>query len=193
MAEILSPIQPEDNGLAFNDLEIALIKKLFAGNDKMLMALRNYMLQFELTEEEQALMNGLTPDAINFLRNRVFVPKANRTNRLQKIGDAWGSLQISSMGVEEAYPHLLARENQIAYYNQQLDILEGKAEKTMTLDSCVKDVSHMSPIEAYTNFIVRNTILIQTDYHINLLKTFAGREEETVEDVKKRLSKDSAE
>lgn len=193
MAEILSPIQPEDNGLAFNDLEIIFIKKLFAGNDKMLMALRNHLLQFELTDEDNGLLKTLSPDALQFLRDRVFVPRANRTSKLQRIGDAWGSLQISNMGVDEAYPHLLAREAQIAYYNQMIDLLEGKETKGMNLDECVTDIAKKSPIEAYVNFVTRNTILLQTDFHINLLKTFAGRENESVEDVKKRLKKDSAE
>lgn len=194
MAEILSPIQPKDNGLAFNDLEISLIKKLFAGNDKMLMAVRNHMLQFELTEEEKGLLSTLSPDAIQFLRDRVFVPRANRLSKLQKIGDAWGSLQVNNMGAEEAYLHFLAREGQIAFYNQQLDMLNGDVPtKTIKLNDYVSDISNKTPQDAYVGFVIRNTILLQTDYHMNLLKTFAGRDDESVEEVKKRLSKDSAE
>lgn len=195
MAEILSPIQPEDNGLAFSDVEIGIIKKLFSGNDKMLMALRNFMLQFEVTQDELAMLASLSPSEINFLRNKVFIPRANRESKLQKISDVWGSLQISNMGVSEAYPHLLAREQQITYYSQRLDALEGKnsTESQFSLNKCVENIEDKDPIEAYVGFVVRNTILLQTDFHINLLRTFAGRKEETVEEIKKRLGKDSAE
>lgn len=191
MAEILSPIQPEDNGLAFNDLEIALIKKLFS-NEKMLMAVRNHMLQFDLTDEEQGLLSTLTPDALQFLRNRVFVPRADRNSKLQRISDCWGSLQVSNMGADEAFLHLQAREEQIAFYNERLDVLEGKPEVRKLWDY-VSNITGKTPAEAYVGFVVRNTILLQTDFHMNLLKTFAGREDESVEELKNRLRKDSAE
>lgn len=195
MAEdILSPIQPEDNGLAFTDPEIRLIKKLFASNDAMLMAIRNHMLQFPLSENEQGLLKTLDEEAITFLRDRVFLPRANKTSKLGKIGDVWGSVGVKDMSPDEAYPHFLAREKQIAYYAQQLLSLDQRPTVAeYYLSDMVANIASKEPLQVFVDFAVRNTILIQTDYHLNLLKTFAGQKEETPEEAKKRLQANSAE
>jgi hypothetical protein len=184
----------QDNKLAYTDGEITLIKKLFAGNDALLMAIRNHMLQFGTTDEEKKVLSTLGEPEIALL-TKVFAPRANRENSLGKIGDIWGSIDTRGMSPDQAYPHYLSRELVVEYITQQLGSL-GKTKDyigTITLESMVeRPFGKRDPLDLFVGVNSRNTLFVHIDHHLNLLKIFAGKEEESVEDAKKRLLADSS-
>lgn len=184
----------QDNKLAFTDGEITLIKKLFAGNDALLMAIRNHLLQFGTTEEEEKQLALLGEDAKALLAKSL-APRANRDNSLGKIGDIWGSIDTRGLSPEQAYPHYLIREKVVNYLTQQLDTMGNTIVPVyeMVLESFAQPpFEDKSPLDVFVGINARNTLFVHVDHHLNLLRIFAGQKEESVEDAKKRLLADSA-
>ena len=175
---------------AFSDVEIALIKGLFTENETVVNAVRNHFLQFEKTAEHGAALAMLTKEHKAFLR-KLFVPMANASQGIQRISDAWGSIETNN-GAEQTYPVALAREWQLDYMEQQLKLLDGIGEEKMTLASLVARPLPRNPQEVFINIHSRKSIFILVDQQLALVLMFAGHKDESIDDMKKRLQKDSS-
>lgn len=181
--------------LMFSDVELEVIKKTFANNEDLLFAVRKVLLQGELTEEEKKMIKAfITPEAMGVIRKRI-LPEIDLESPFGQIGNLLFTLQdhLKVKGVEEMTPLFEAKSVEIHYLNQQLEILadiDGKIIPTVRL----KDLATFDgkePSRLYADITAYNFILGYVDPMLLHLKTMAGQKTETIEEVKKRIQRDS--
>ena len=174
----------------FNDVELSLIKAVFADNDDLLYLIRNVLLQFPLTAEEMKMLrSAMTPEVISVLRKRI-LPEVSPDAPFSQLSDLYQTLNNDLNTKSSGEMELLfeAKQLEIDYLTQQFLVLEGKdVEQKIILD----DLKDLRSDNAYVNTKARNFILAYVDQMLILVKNIAGEKKETVEEAKKRMQRDS--
>lgn len=182
--------------MRFNDAELSLMKALFAGNDELLFTIRKVLLQFKLTEQEEVNLRKLINDTTFSLLKKVFLPELDPDSPLFQMADMVLGLSgdIKDKAVEFATPFIKAKQTEIDYISQQMKVLKSSdAPQTLKLaDMGNLKLTKTNQEIVYTNVIARNYLLSYVDTNIQQIKYLAGLKEETVEETKARLQKDSS-
>lgn len=170
--------------MRYSDAELGVIKNTFADRDDLLKKLRAFFLdkgdKVELSEE-----------ALKVVR-KTFLPEIEIDAPLHQIVDLYLTLDIKNKTPDETRDMVLSREILIKYFNERLVNLEGKEVKnTLDLDE-LKKVEGKSPEEISIDMNARNTIIFHLEQCLMQLKILAGSKEETPEQTKERLQKDSS-
>lgn len=179
----------------FNEAELRLIKSVFSDNDDLLYAIRKVLLQFSLSDVEKlAVKTQMTPEVYAVVKKRVF-PDIDEDAPFGQIGDIYHTLKtkLESKGVEEMAPHFAATKLIVDYLAQQFESLKDIDKPlmaTIRLDS-LKEIT----ADHYTNYVnhnARNFIIGFVDSMLFMLKGIAGVKEETVEQQKERITRNSS-
>ena len=101
--------------------KVARIKQLFEGNDALVYALRNFILQFEMTATELEMVKNLTSEQVDILRKEILPDM--RDGNIGSENDIWGNLEFTAP--EIVYPGLLLREKATEFISQQLNNIFG--------------------------------------------------------------------
>lgn len=180
-------MQPnKDQKFIFSDVELELIKNTFAENDELLYAIRNVLLQFELSEaQKQMIKTQVTPEVYTILRKRI-LPTPDGSFPLTQLPSIWTTItnDIKNRGKEDMDLLLEAKMLEIEYLEQQFEVLKDlDAPQPMKLAGmCVAD---------YINMTAYLFLLGYVDPSLNFIKSIAGEKVETLEEQKKRLDRDS--
>jgi hypothetical protein len=182
--------------MRFTDAELSLMKGLFANNEELLYIIRKALLQFTLTEpEEISLRKSINKEMLGIL-NKVFLPTLDPESPVFQMTDMVLGLgpDIREKSPEDAIPYILAKEIEISYLAQQLDFLENMDNETPIYleDMANLKVTKTNKEKVWANIMARNFLLSFIDTHIQQIKFLAGLKEETVEETKARLLKDSS-
>lgn len=182
--------------MRFTDNELSMIKGLFADNEDLLFLIRKVLLQFPLSEHEEITLKKTMNDWTFDLLKKFFLPDLDPDAPLFQLTDMYIGLQGDlKSGVEASWAPIRAKELEIKYIAQQLealkDITEAKA-PSIVLKDLVKVKTRPSKEDVWVNITARNYILSFVDTNLQQIKYLAGRKEETVEETKDRLMKDSA-
>lgn len=181
----------------FSDAEISLIKNTFAGeNEENLYLIRNVLLQFPLSKEERVRLKAIMTDEVyKVVKKRIF-PEIDPEVPLFNLSDMYQTLSqdLQKHGVEEMAPLFDAKMLEIDYLRQQFEIL--KDPETVLIDGIFLDrlaeLKNKPYVQKYVDTTARNYILAHVDTMINHLKVLAGQKDESVDDIKKRLTRDSS-
>lgn len=176
-------------------MEMSLIKNTFADNDGLLIPIRKSLIQAPMTKEEIALvkttfMKGGTTLA---LLKKALVPEIDGNAPLFQMVDLWATIDTKEKVPSDIYGQIVARDILIKYLKAQFAVFYDGDTKAKNID-----FSKMTAIEgrdetmAYAYLLARNTILTHIDFQLNMLKMLAGQKEESVDETKDRLKKDSA-
>jgi len=180
---------------AYTDAQIAHLKRLFAGNDTGIEAIRNYLLQFDLTSAHKAFLMTLDDSDIALLTH-LFNPLANANSGLQKVNDVWLSLSLGELPLDNAYLKIVSRAKVSAYIKERLaNIRTPDMPSSFVLNDTFEKIltSKMEDrFDIVTDIEARRTLLLQVDFELVRAKMFIGKKEETVEETKARLSMDSS-
>ena len=171
--------------MRFSDKELGLIKSLFADNDEAVIALRKKMLDFPLTEVEENYVN-FTGEGLAVI-SKTLNPQIDPEAPINQVIDLWMTVDFKDKTPEEAEINFMARDIVINYVQERLDNKKPKI--------TFKSLSYDSKKDAKTNLvnaIARNTILGHVEQQLNQLTFLAGQKDETVDELKERLAKDSA-
>lgn len=178
----------------YNDTELSLIKTVFAENEELIYAIRKVLLQFPLTEAETVMVkNAMTPEVYAILKKRIF-PDVSEDAPLGQIGDIYQTLtnDLKSKNVEDMEPLLAAKQLEIDYLEQQFSVLKGeKTGEKIKLDA-MKIIEGNSAFDAYVGNTARNFILGYIDPMLALIRSIAGQKEESVEEQKERMTRNSS-
>lgn len=192
-------INPEQK-MRFTDHELSLIKVMFAEKDEFLYALRKVLLQFEPTEHEaQVIKKGLNDDAMGLIK-KVFCPTIDPEAPIFQLTDIAVGLgaDIRDKHIELAEPYIKAKALEIDYINQQVAVIEGiyrgkEVKNSISLKELANlKVTKTNIEQLYVNITARNYLLSFIDSNIQQVKFLAGLREETVEQTKERLLKNSS-
>ncbi len=84
-----------------------------------------------------------------------------------------------------------AKATEVAYFEQQFAVLRGfNTEETIKLEE-LKTLNGKTPYDAFVATTARNFILGYTESMLLALKSLAGSKAETLEEKKKRITRDS--
>jgi hypothetical protein len=175
----------------YSDAEMSLIKNTFAENDALVNAIRKVLFQLELTVEEQSIISmAFTSEELHKLVSKAFLPQITADVPLLQIMDMWLSIDLKGHNAVTAYAQIKARELVIKYFEQQVTALRSEVKKDIAFSKLI-DTS-LDEEKLYINVIARNTIAMHIDSQLFHLVNIAGMKEETVEQTKERLAKNSA-
>lgn len=182
--------------MMFSDGELSLIKNTFADNDEYLFAVRKVLLQFPLSEVERGMVKSFTSSAVYELIKKRVHPDLDPDAPLFQLADLYQGLtnELLSKGVEEMSPRLDSKQLQIDYLDQQFEVLRDidNAPPPVIILDRMKQIKGVEKYDAYVGNLTRNHTLSWVDSSLNYLKVLAGKKDETPEEQKKRLERDSS-
>jgi hypothetical protein len=187
-------MRPEkDQVYIFTDDQLSLIKNTFAENDELLYAIRNVLLQFPLSEGQTKLVKSLKPEVIEILRIRM-LPELGPKFPLGQLPSLLSTLteDMKTHDVELMAPKMEAKVKEIAYLEQQFQKLANLDTEEMLR---LKDMGHLMGKSPYQQFVDIAAYLFLVGYidpSLNMIRVIAGTKQETVEETKKRMHRDSS-
>lgn len=181
--------------MRFTDSELSLIKGLFADNDELLYVIRKVMCQFPLTDTERELLKGSMNENTLFILKKFFLPELDPDAplfQMTALPVALGA-DIKTLSPDGAWPYIKAKELEMQYLEQQLNQLK---DDNSTVKIKLNDLIDLGGTKArreetYIAITAWNYLLSFIDSNIQQIKFLAGMKEETIEETKARLERDS--
>ena len=180
--------------MRWSDKELGLIKSTFAEQEELLILVRKFLLQGEMTDAEMKYLKSFTnsPEILAILKKAVNPQLDKQAAPFQSI-DLFSSMDLNPTPVEHAYLIIRARKIATDYLGNQFDELQGVAHDTrIDFDKLTEPLDNDLE-QTYINVIARNFLLSHIDSQLfNSIGIIAGTKEETPEQQKKRLTQDSS-
>lgn len=170
--------------MRYNERELGLIKSLFAENEQALMALRKKMHGAVLSEVEKNLTT-YNEDSMAVI-SKTFLPQIDLEAPINQVIDLWMTVEVKEKTPAEAKIALKARELVIDYVSKRLDGKKARSLDSLTYSDKKDDETNL------VEMIARNTILGHIEQQLNQLNFLAGQKEETIDQLMKRLEKNSS-
>lgn len=189
-------MQPEkDQYFIFTDGELSLIRNTFADNDELMYAIRNVMLQFPLSDGQKATLSvGLTPAVLAVLKKRI-LPEINGSFPLGQLPSILTTFteNLKVLSPDEMGIHFAAKQLEIDYLAQRFEEMEHGVtpSKPITLSE-MSLLTDKSIEEQFINMTAYLFLLGYIDPMLGMIKNIAGQANETPEEQKKRLTRDSS-
>lgn len=190
-------MRQKDQIFIFNDEELSLIQNTFAENDILLYTVRKVLLQFPLTETEVGLIKtGVTPEVSALLRKRL-LPEISDDFPIGQLSTLNASLTegLKVKSPEEMAPLFEAKQIQSDYLEQRFTALENIGTPEPSGNIKLSDLGRVRALDAYGTFVNLHAYLFLLGYidqGLMLIKSLAGQKNETIEEKKKRITRDSA-
>lgn len=185
-------MRQKDQTMRFNDIELGIMKRVFADNEDLIFIVRKVLFQSELTKGERNMLDASLSDEVNSLLKKMFVPELDTESPLFQMTDLplGLNLAMNSKGVEEMQPLFEAKKLEMDYLNQQLEAIKNEnSSKRIRFSSMAK----LEPYpKAFVGVTARNWLLVFIDSSLQQIKILAGTKKETLEETMERISKDSA-
>lgn len=187
-------MRDKNQKLRFTTTELSLLKGLFADNEDLLFLIRKVMLQFTLTQDEKDTLTKVMNNTVWDLMRKVFYPTIDPTAPILQLAHMVIGLDIKNLTPEGAFAFIKAKDIEMEYIKQQLDVLRGnETEGGIILDDLRKtDYKRIEMEKAFVNITAWNFLIAYIDTNINQMRVLAGLKSETVEDTLKRLAQNSA-
>jgi hypothetical protein len=180
----------QNKQLRFSDEELGLIKRLFADNDVLLIAMRKALFGYELSASEKSLLKQLQTDEVEALVRNIFKPELNPDAPIfQQVNDLWATVPVMELDPASAKHHIDSTLLLEEYLEEALKRLLGGKSK-MTLEA-LRNPRGKEEYEAYVELLTGNKLRNHVEIHLNLLKVVSGQKEESMEEAKRRLLQDS--
>ena len=175
----------------YTEDELALIGKMFLGDEDLLSILRKFFLQGELLEWEKILLQGLTEDTIAVVE-KCFLPEvdpyAPRANDLWNGADMQQAMQKL---LEYAYLDMEAQQLVIDYLKGQFEALRGRKNRISLKDLVFNRKKDKE--QAFVELKARNMLLNHIDSHTEELRmtAIAIADDLSPEEKEKKIMMDS--
>lgn len=182
----------------FSDAELSLIRNTFGGDgEDFLYLIRNVLLQFPLTAEEKKKLKDVMSSEVYRVVKKKILPSVDPDAPLGQLGDINQSLtsDLKVKDVEQMAPLFAAKKLEIDYLTQQFEYLmdvERDFVPKIVLDELAKIRGYGGDaVKDYIDTTARNWLLGYVDSFLIQLKTIAGQGNETDDQMKARLTRDS--
>lgn len=177
------------------DIEIGLLKSVFADNDDLLRLVKNLFFGLELNQDEKNLiLLTFKADDIRLLMSKRFIPEIAKETPIGQTVDMWTGIQVKEKPEPVIYQLVATRAKSLAMLKVALNLLvnpdgvrpnlnfdpELSTGDLATLDNALQ-----------INLAARNEFISFVETQLIMIKAIAGIKEETVEQAKTRLTKDS--
>lgn len=188
--------------LRYTDQELSLIKNSFADHEDLMALFRKFLLDGEMTEDEQKLLDGFTnsPAVVDVLEKAIN-PKLEKLAPAFQTVDLYSNFNFEPTPADHATLVLKGRNFAVKYLTQRFALLRKQEVKSpikfdeLTTPVAAKTVEEKGEAneKTYIHILARNFMLSHIDTQLfNSLMIIAGEKEETLEQQKKRLTMDSS-
>jgi hypothetical protein len=182
----------KDQILLYTEAQLSLIKNTFAENEPLLFAIRNVFFQFPLTDGQKDLLKLVNDDVIEVLKIRM-LPTLSPTLPIGQLQTVVASLQeqMKASDPEFMAPRFDAKMKQIAYLEQQFDKLKNPNKEEMLK---LSEMGHLMGKTPYQQFVDLDAYLFLIGYidpMLAMIRSIAGAKNETPEQQKKRMTRDT--
>jgi len=177
--------------MRYSDAELSVIKNTFCENEDVLKAIRKHFLQLKLSKAEESMLKGFSKDVLVVLR-KSFLPEIDGDAPIHQVVDLLITVDIKEKTPEQLYLAFNARKVLMDYLDNRLAELEEDKRST---DSSFKDLSIIEGKDEEKLWIdmnVRNTLVVHVEQQLSQLQILAGTKDETPEQTKEKLLKDSS-
>jgi len=177
----------------YSKAEKDLMKNTFANNEELLKAIRKVFLQIPLSAFEQNLLKQVSdhPEVLGVLR-KTFLPTIDGDAPFNQVIDLWMTIDIKDKSASEGLNFVIARAKLIKYLDQQLEVLGGNGVVDgIELSKCT-EIEGKDANEIFSDMLFRNTLVYHTEQQLTQIAFLSEQKEETLEEAKKRLEKDSS-
>lgn len=180
----------------FNDAELRLIKQTFADNEILLYAVRKVLLQFPLTPaEKEYVKQAMTPEVFAVIKKRIY-PDLDPDAPLGQLADYRTLLtqDLKSKSTQDLGPIFDARRIEMAYLDQQFRELQDVHKEHLRGVSLEKlrSLEGKDELEQHVDLMAYLNILGYVDPMLLYLQQIAGEKEETTEQQKERMKRNSS-
>lgn len=181
--------------MRFSDVELNLFKALFALNDDMLFVIRKVLLQIDITETERGSLSKTMNDSVYTLLKKTFLPELEGDAPLFQLSDMRIGLNVDLKGKTpaEAWPLIQVKKLEIEYLEQQFCVLKdikGNVRTPIKLNE-LSNLNLKDAEKLFINLTTWNYLISYIDGNLQQIKFLAGKTEESVEETKERLAKQS--
>lgn len=182
--------------MRFSDLELQIIKNTFAENEDLLKIVRKVFLQMDLNAVDLALLQTMIlgkPDVIKVMK-KTFMPELDPEVPIGQQIDLWLTIALKDIMPDMAVMHLQSIDLWRRYLEQEFRNLENNklgAEREIKLSE-LSDIKDKLEKDIFVDMLARNTIVNSTEQGLMQLLILAGKKDETIEEMKKKLEKDSS-
>lgn len=183
----------KDQKMMFNNEELSLLKNTFAGDDTLLYTIRKVFLQLPLSEAEHGLIKTVVNDNVIRLLKKRMLPEISPEFPLGQIPSVLTTLtnNINSRDVETMAPQFEAKQLEIEYLEQQFKVLKDpSSEQPISLKE-MGVLKGKSPQQQFVDMTAYLFLLGYIDPSLMMVKMLAGEKEETLEQTKERLERNS--
>lgn len=181
----------ETKKMRYTDKEVALIKSTFKDNFNLLKVLRKLFLQVELDDTQKDLYGNLGKSEKALIR-RLFLPVLDMEAPIYQVIDLMMTVQIKELDPEIAGLHLKARVQVIKYLEQQLKFIEGESGEAVFVFEDLEKIEGLSDDGIYIQILTRNTIIGHIEQQLGEIEILSNLKDETEDEIKERLEKDSS-
>lgn len=149
-----------------------------------------------MTKEEEVLLGQVMTPAVWALVKKRIHPEIDPDAPLTELGDIYQTLtnDLRTKGVEDMVPLFEAKQLELEYLDQQFEYLKDVNSgivQRIVLDD-MKVLKGKSPMQNYVETTARNFLIGHVGVMLSHLKTIAGVKDETPEQTKARLKRDSS-
>jgi len=177
--------------LNINEQEIELIKKTFCENEYLLKVIRALFLNLGVTDEEKAMIKATFSDKeLLALMHKKFYPQLDREANIGSTMDVWMGVEQMVFGksVGEIYQAINYKDEALKMTKKALALLENpdgeKIDVTFDPSLSVKD-------DYQIKLLARNQFIKHVESQLVFLMVIAGKKDETTEQTKTRLTRNS--
>lgn len=184
----------KDQVMMFNSAELSLCKNTFADNDVLMYTIRKVFLQMPMTDVEKGLIKqAMTPEVIALLKKRI-LPSISPELPLGQLPSILNNLSdnLKTMTVAEIAPHFKSKAKQIAYLQQQFDVLSGASTDEPIRLADFEKLDGKTDEERFVDITTYLFLLGWIDPNLILYRNMAGMKDESEADQKKRLTRNSS-
>lgn len=180
----------KDQQMRISDEEISLLKNTFAENDALLKSMRKAFLHLPMKPDEAEYVASLFKgnEALQKVVQRLFLPTLESDVPLGQQIDLWMTVNVADKLPEIAHLQMKARASLISLLQEGLQSLVAPFESGIITDFNLKGDEE----DDYVWLLARNTLITHVEQQLLQIKILAGRKDETVEQTKERLKKDSS-
>lgn len=175
--------------MRISDSELSLIKATFAENDELLLIMRKAFFDFPLSTDERAILEThLASDQIKHVMRKMFLPEIQADIPIGQSIDLYMTIEMRDKDPMRAMVDVEVRQKLIEMIEVGLECLVGN----IPLEK--REIVNYKPVmrpEEFIRLSARNAYITHVEQQLLQLKLLSGMKQETIEETKERLKKDS--
>ena len=156
----------------FTKDELSLISNTFYERKDLLVAIRKFFLQIGLSEAEEIIVKGITPQTIDVIHKQL-LPEMDGDSPFYQNRDMWTSIKTEDKLSEDVYLDMKAQDIAIQYLEEQFERLKGNFDISRIHLKDLVFNKKKNEEEAFVELKARNILLLHIDAYLDELRVLA--------------------